>query len=246
MIPSMSTAGILIIGNEILTAKVQDENAPYLLRGLRELGIQVRRVHTIPDVIDEIADEVRCFSSRWRYVFTTGGVGPTHDDVTMDGVALAFGRKLALHPEMHHSLRHAMRGAELNESQRKMCMLPEGAQLITSRDMWFPLVQVENVFIFPGIPRLLQAKFESLRPRLEGRTVFLRRVFVTCMESDIAACLGEIVAEFRPLDVGSYPATSKLDYRTQVTLESHDEQVVARATDALLSRLPGDVLLRVE
>jgi molybdenum cofactor synthesis domain-containing protein len=242
----MSTAGILIIGNEILTNKVQDENAPYLLRELRGMGVDVRRVHVIPDVIHEIADEVRAFSRQFSYVLTTGGVGPTHDDVTMDGAALAFGRKLELNAGMDQLLRSSLRGREPNASQVKMCMLPEGSELIQTPDLWFPLIKLENVFIFPGIPRLLRAKFEALRPMLEGRPVFLRRVFLSCIESDIAEFLNEIVREFAELDVGSYPAVEKLDYRTQITLESRDENLVARAVKALVGKLPADVLLRVE
>ena len=241
-----STAGILIIGNEILTAKVQDENAPYLLQGLRELGIQVRRVHVIPDVIEEIAEEVARFSRAYRYVFTSGGVGPTHDDVTMDGISAAFGCKLVLHPEMEQTLRKALRGVEPNKSQLKMCTLPEGAELLHSDDLWFPLVKVSNVYVFPGIPRLLQAKFEALRDRLEGRPVHVRRVFVNSMESDIAELLNELISQFADLEVGSYPATQRVDYRTLVTIEASDEQLVTRAVDVLVGKLPRNVLLRVE
>ncbi len=241
-----STAGILIIGNEILSAKVKDENAPYLLQALRELGVAVRRVHVIPDVIEEIAGEVRRFSNDYRYVFTSGGVGPTHDDVTMDGVALAFGRPLVLHSEMEQLLRSALRDVEPNASQLKMCMLPEGAELIRTHELWFPLVKVVNVFVFPGIPRLLRAKFDSLRDQLQGDPLHLRRVFVTCMESDIAQSLHELLAEFAALEIGSYPATERSEHRTLVTLEASDESLVARAVDVLISKLPQDTLLRVE
>ena len=145
----MSTAGILIIGNEILSGKVQDENAPYLLRELRTLGVDVERVHVIPDEIECIAEEVGRFSKAFRYVITTGGVGPTHDDVTMEGVARAFGLKLVRHVEMEKQLRDALRGKEPNASQLKMTELPEGAKLVATKDLWFPLVTLQNVFIFP-------------------------------------------------------------------------------------------------
>src|SRR5215510_11471538 len=241
----MWTAGILIIGNEILTSKVQDENAPYLLRELRALGVDVRRVHVIPDVISEIADEIRGFSRQFRYVLTSGGVGPTHDDVTMDGAALAFGRKLELNAGMDQLLRSTLRGREPNASQIKMCMLPEGCELIQTPDLWFPLIKLENVFIFPGIPRLLRAKFEALKPMLEGRPVFLRRIYLTCIESDIAESLNQAVAEYPEVDVGSYPAVEKLEWRTQITLESRDAELVARAVQVLVGKLPAEVLLRV-
>ena len=163
--PAMSSAGILIIGNEILSGKVQDENTPYFLRELRAQGVDVRAVHVVPDEIEWIAEEVRSFSARFDYVLTSGGVGPTHDDLTMDGVASAFGVDLVVHEEMEGQLRKALRGTEPNPSQLKMCMLPRGAGLISTPDLWFPLVHVRNVYIFPGIPRLLQAKFELTRLR---------------------------------------------------------------------------------
>lgn len=241
----MSAAGILIIGNEILTGKVQDENAPYLLKELRKRGVDVGRVHVIPDEIDIIAHEVRTFSDRYDYVLTTGGVGPTHDDVTMDGVALAFGRKLVRDPRMEEKLYKALRGREANESHLKMTELPEGAELIETPDLWFPLVQVENVYVFPGIPGLLRSKFEGARDRFVGVQVYLREVYVTCIETDIAQDLRDLLSEFPDLDVGSYPKMSEEGYRTLITIESRDEAYVDRATDALVDRIPADYLLRV-
>jgi molybdenum cofactor synthesis domain-containing protein len=242
----MSSAGILIIGNEILTGKVQDENAPYLLRELREIGVDVKRVHVIPDEIEVISHEVREFSRSFSYVLTTGGVGPTHDDVTMDGVAAAFGRKLVLDPRMEEKLHEALRGRPANESHLKMTMIPEHADLIETPDLWFPLVRVENVYIFPGIPRLLKAKFEGARGEFVGRRVYLRNVYVTCIETDIAQVLREILAAHPKVEVGSYPKMSEAGYRTLITLECRDEQDVNRATDALVERIPADYLLRVE
>jgi FAD synthetase len=246
----MSTAGILIIGNEILSGKVQDENTPYFLRELRTLGVDVRAVHVVPDEIELIADEVARFSQSYDYVLTSGGVGPTHDDLTMDGVARAFGVDLVVHDEMAGQLRQALRGAEPNTSQLKMCMLPRGAGLISTPDLWFPLVHVRNVYIFPGIPRLLQAKFESARACFKGQPFFLRRVYVRCMESDIAQDLHDLLADFPELLLGSYPRTtargSDDDYLTMLTLESRDEQYMLRAVDSLVARIPVGSLLRVD
>lgn len=246
MASRMSTAGILIIGNEILSGKIQDENGPYLLRELRELGVDVERVHLIPDVVEQIADEVREFAGRFTHVITTGGVGPTHDDVTMEGVAQAFERKLIRHGRMLEMLREAMRGRDPNASQLKMCELPEGAQLLETPDLWFPLVQVENVYVFPGIPRLLQAKFGALRERFRGAPVYLRRVFVGCIESDIAQALHDLLDEFPDLMLGSYPRLGEADFRTLLTLESRDRAYVERAVDSLVARIPAADLVRVE
>jgi molybdenum cofactor synthesis domain-containing protein len=242
----MSTAGILIIGNEILTGKVRDENAPYLLVELRRLGVDVKRVHTIPDEVDVIAGEVKTFAKDFDYVLTSGGVGPTHDDVTMEGVAVAFGRKLVRDERMEAKLRDALRGRDANASHLKMCELPEGAALIETSDLWFPLVQVENVYIFPGIPRLLKAKFEGVQARFVGVPIHLRNIYVTCIETDIAGDLNALLEEFPDLDVGSYPKFGAEGHRTLITLESRDEAYVARALDALIERIPADYVLRVD
>ncbi|MCE2390970.1 MAG: competence/damage-inducible protein A [Proteobacteria bacterium] len=245
----MSTAGILIIGNEILTGKIRDENTPYLLDELRGQGVDVGAVHMIPDEVDLIAGEVRAFSERFDHVLTTGGVGPTHDDVTMEAIAQAFHVPLETHAEMERRLREALKDGEPNASQLKMCLLPQGARLIHSRDLWFPLVYVDNVYIFPGIPRLLQAKFESVRTRFTGDPVYLRRVYLCCIESDVAEDLHALLDEFPELLLGSYPRTtartSESDYLTMLTLESRDEFYMLRAVDSLVGRLQSNVL-RVE
>jgi molybdenum cofactor synthesis domain-containing protein len=241
----VSTAGILIIGNEILSAKVEEANAPYLLRELRALGVDVERVHIIPDEVEVIAQEVLAFSKAFDYVITTGGVGPTHDDVTLEAIAQAFDRKLLRHSELERKLREALRGKEPNASQLKMAEVPEGAELIETEGLWFPLVTLENVFIFPGIPSLLRKKFEEARHRFQGRTVHLRRVFVAVMESDVAEDLKSLLEEFPELGLGSYPKFGG-DYRVMITLESRDEDYVARALSALLEKLPAEVVIRVE
>ncbi len=243
----MSTAGILIIGNEILTGKIQDENTPYLLRELRRQGVDVPRVHVIADVVSEIARDVREFSERFDYVLTSGGVGPTHDDVTMEGVAAAFELPLVAHEEMVAMLRGALRGKEPNASHMKMCMLPAGATLIATKDLWFPLVTVRNVFVFPGIPRLLQAKFDAARDTFKGTPVYLRRVYLSLIESDIAEQLNRVVAEFETVSFGSYPRTSSdVDYMTMLTMESRDRDFAERAAEALVKCMPEGSIVRVE
>lgn len=241
-----TTAGILIIGDEILSGKIQDENAPYLLRELRVQGVDVPRVNTIPDEIDVIAADVAAFSKAYDYVLTSGGVGPTHDDVTMDGVAKAFGSRLVQNARMTAMLEQSLRGEQPNASQLKMCMLPEGAELIESPDLWFPLIRVENVSIFPGIPRLLQAKFNSARQAFQGQPVVLRRIFMICFESDIAEHLHQLLREFPELRLGSYPRVADEEYKTMLTLESRDRAYVDRALTVLVERIPSNDVVRVE
>jgi len=154
----MPSVGILIIGNEILSGKVEDVNSPYFCRELRSLGVDVERIVTIPDVVDTIAFEVKSMSEAYDFVFTSGGIGPTHDDLTLEGVAAAFGRKVERSESIVQRIERAI-GKPPNESQIKMATVPEGSVLFDSGDRWFPLVVVENVYVFPGIPELLRTKF---------------------------------------------------------------------------------------
>jgi molybdopterin-biosynthesis enzyme MoeA-like protein len=164
----------------------------------------------------------------------------------MEGVAEAFGRELVENTTMTEMLRKAMRGREPNESQLKMCRLPEGAELRMTPDLWFPLVQVGNVYIFPGIPRLLHAKFNSMRDEFKGEPFFLRRIFMGCIESDIAQELHDLLEDFPELRLGSYPRVAEEDYATLLTLESRDKAYVDRAVDSLVAKMPPAEVVRVE
>jgi molybdenum cofactor synthesis domain-containing protein len=241
----MPTAGILVIGNEILSGKVVDTNSPYLCRELRTLGVDVERIATIPDTIEVIAENVRALSKAYDLVFTSGGIGPTHDDLTIDGVALAFDRKLEHSPAIASRIERAT-GKKPNASQLKMAQVPAGAILLDSGDLWFPLVVVENVYIFPGIPELLRKKFESARERFRGVPFVLKRVYVTRMESEIAEHLHDLLREFPELHLGSYPRIQDESFRVLLTLESRDAGYVQRALDSLLGRLPDGAVRRVE
>jgi len=241
----MPTAGILIIGNEILSGKVTDTNSPYLCRELRVLGVDVERILTIPDEIELIAHEVRKLSADYDLVFTSGGIGPTHDDLTMDGIAAAFGREIEQNSSIASRIERAQ-GKPPNESQLKMAMIPEGARLVDAGDLWFPVVIIENVHIFPGIPELLRKKFESIRERFRGVPVLLKRVFVKRPESDIAASLHELLTEYPQLMLGSYPRIGEEAFHVILTLESRDAGYLQQALDSLLGRLPDGAVHRVE
>jgi molybdenum cofactor synthesis domain-containing protein len=241
----MSTAGLLVIGNEILSGKVVDTNSPYLASELRSLGVDLQRILTIPDDIDIIANETRSMSEAYDFVFTSGGIGPTHDDITLDGVALAFGREMVLNQGMCERIERAQ-GKPVNESQKKMAMIPADALLIDAGDLWFPVIIVNNVHIFPGIPELLRKKFDSIRDRFSGDPFHLKQVYVTRHESEIAQSLHELLGEFPQLMLGSYPRLREEDYRVLLTLESRDVEYLSRALASLLERLPDDYVRRVE
>lgn len=241
----MPTAGFLVIGNEILSGKVVDTNSPFLAKQLREIGVDLERIMTIPDDIDTIAREVRTMSDAYDHVITSGGIGPTHDDVTMDGVAKAFGLPLELDAELCDRIEKAT-GDHFNESMKKMAILPRGAAVQESGDLWFPLISVENVFILPGIPSLFEKKFESIREQLDGIPFALRKVYVNAYESEIASHLNDLLAEFEELMLGSYPRINEVGFRVLLTLESRDAHYLERALASLLARLPSESIHRVD
>jgi FAD synthetase len=233
------TAGIVIIGNEILSGKVQDVNAAYLLRELRLLGVDVKKVAVIPDEIEIIALEVATFSRQFDVVFTSGGVGPTHDDVTIEGIAKAFGRRVMRHPELERLLRSRYSG-DLNEARLKLTEVPEGALLIREDGLWLPAVAMENVYILPGIPDLLRQKFDSIKERFREQPYFLHRVYVKESEGNIAASLHDLLREFPDLMLGSYPDIHNAFYKVMLTLESKDEEYLRTALERLIALLPAD------
>lgn len=239
------TAGILLIGDEILSGKVQDENARFLIEELRGLGVALRRVIVIPDVLDEISATVRELAGRFDHVFTSGGVGPTHDDLTMEGVARAFGQKVVRHPELETLLR-GYYGERLEERNLRMADVPEGAHFVhgdpaSPRAVW-PVVAVENVYILPGIPEIFRHKFTSIRERFRSEPYHLRCVFTGDEEGRIAAALDRVVAAHPLVQVGSYPKLDPTDYKVKVTLESKDPGAVEAATAELVTLLGASVV----
>jgi len=239
------TAAIIVIGNEILSGKVVDSNAAFLSRELRPLGVTLKRILVIPDELDAIAEAVRSYSEQFEIVFTSGGVGPTHDDITIEGIARGLGRRVVRHPELERRLREHIPG-ELNAAHLKMAEVPEGAELIFGGKLNFPTVTIGNVFIFPGIPELLRDKFLALRERFTVDPYHLRVVYLNAFESSIAAYLNETVSTFPDLLVGSYPKLDCSEYSVRVTLESKDRDYVERAFADLLARLPAAMVVRSE
>jgi len=238
------TAGIILIGNEILSGKIVDANAAYLCRELRALGVEVRRITVIPDDVHEIAREVAAFSRDFDVVFTSGGVGPTHDDVTIEGVAHAMRVRVVRHPSLVTILERYYQGV-LQEAHLKMAEVPEGADLLRDGDVRFPTVRMRNVYILPGVPEIFRQKFDVLRDRFRGQPFHLRQVFVSIAEGTLAAHLNELLAAFPSLLLGSYPEFSNPEYRVKVTLESRDEGYLQRALDAFLGQLPARAVVRI-
>lgn len=245
MSPMAKTAGIILIGNEILSGKIADANAAFLCRELRALGVEVRKISVIPDEVDLIAAEVREFSEALDVVFTSGGVGPTHDDVTMEGVARAVGTRVIRHPRLIALLEAYYKGP-VNEARLRLAEVPEGAELVSDGALMFPAVAVRNIYILPGVPEIFRQKFEALKERFRETPFHLASVFVAVGEGTLAEHLNALVARHPDLMVGSYPEFSNPEYKVKVTLESKDAGLVDRAVAELLAGLPTGALVRVQ
>jgi molybdenum cofactor synthesis domain-containing protein len=240
-----NTAGIVLIGNELLSGKVVDANAAYLCRQFRELGVAVRKVSVIPDEVDLIAREVREFRAAYTWVFTSGGVGPTHDDVTIEGIARAVGVPVVRHPELVGRLEELYKG-RLNPARLKMAEIPEGAELLAMDSLIVPVLAIGNVFVFPGVPEIFRQKFEAIKERFRERPFLLRSVYVRIGEGSLAEHLNAMLRAFPDLLCGSYPEFSNPDYRVRVTLESKEPDYLERALRHLLDQLPLDAVVRID
>jgi molybdenum cofactor synthesis domain-containing protein len=239
------TAAILVIGDEILSGKTADQNAQLLIGELRALGVALKRILVIPDDVKEVAASVRALSAGFDYVFTSGGVGPTHDDVTLVGVAQAFAVPIVRQPELEDRLRRYF-GERIDEAKLRMADVPQGAELIETAEMRWPVLGMRNVFILPGVPELFRKKFMAIRERFRVAPFYARALFTLEDEFDIAARLST-VAEAHPLvAIGSYPSFSTPDYKVKLTLESKDETALHTALAALLALLDPAHLVRQE
>jgi molybdenum cofactor synthesis domain-containing protein len=242
------TAALLVIGNEVLSAKVQDANGPWIARRLRELGVRLVAVHVIPDVVEEIVESVQREHQRVSWVFTSGGVGPTHDDVTVVSVAKALGRPMhrsaplaaairALHGRLHD-------GAEPPEAALRMADVPEGTRLVG--DAGYPTLVVENVVMLPGVPEFLRYQFDRFAPELQSEPFRLACLFVTVGEDRIAPALALVAREHPGVEIGSYPRFDGADHRVKVTVEAKDLPGVEAAVAALRAALPAGSILRID
>lgn len=239
------TCALVVIGNEILSGKVQDSNAYFAACELRKLGVSLQRVAVVPDEIPRIAEEVAYCSARFDFVITSGGVGPTHDDLTMEGVAAAFNVKIVIHPELERLIRSHWVG-KVNAAGLKMAEVPEGSVLNEGGDIRFPTVQIENVYVLPGIPQLFEAKLNALKPRFAADPYYMKAIYTSATEGVIAEHLNACMTEFPELMLGSYPRIGNPEYRVKLTLESKNAEYLDRAFNHLLSLLPKDKVVKIE
>ena len=204
---SNPTACLLIIGNEVLSGRTQDANIRFLATKLGELGIPLREVRIIPDVAQTIIDTVNEVRRKFDYVFTTGGIGPTHDDITSECIAAAFGVPWEPHPVAFARMAKAYKPGEFNAARQRMGTMPRGAKLIDNAMSVAPGFQMENVYVMAGVPRVMQSMFEWLAPRLQGGQKIESRAVhaISLPEGLIAEGLSTIQARYPDIDLGSYP-----------------------------------------
>jgi len=224
------TAALVVIGNEILSGRTVDANLPYLAMFLGKLGIRLMEVRVVPDIEAAIVDAVDALRRKMDYVFTTGGIGPTHDDITAASVARAFGRKLVRHPEAERRLLAFYPPERRTEARMKMADTPEGAELIDNPISVAPGFVVENVHVMAGVPKIMQAMLDVLEPRLVGGAVVQSRTLVVFAgEGDMAAGLAAIQDRYGDLEIGSYPFFRMDKPGTSVVVRGEDGPRIAVA-----------------
>ncbi len=240
------TAALLIVGNEILSGRTQDKNLNWLALQFSALGIRFAEARVIPDVMEEVVEAVNAMRAKYTYLFTTGGIGPTHDDITTACIARAFGVPVIRHPEAQALLEGYYAPELRNEARMRMADVPQGASLIANPVSFAPGYRMENVFTLAGVPRIMQAMFDSLKHQLQpGQAYVSRSLRIWTGEGNIATLMSEVQAAFPRLDIGSYPFTQPLPEGAT----RFGTSVVARCTeqaevDAAVAQLQEGILAR--
>ncbi len=230
------TAALLVIGNEILSGRTQDRNTAHLAARMSAIGVRLMEVRVVPDVRERIIPAVRALSSDWDYLFTTGGIGPTHDDITTECVAAAMGVGVERNAEAHRRLRVHYEGTEieLNEARLRMANIPVGAGLIDNPVSAAPGFRLRNVFVLAGVPAIMQAMLAVVEPQLSrGPPLRSRTIVASRPEGTIAESLAAVAADFTDVDIGSYPFYRPPDIGTSLVLRSVDSERLERCAEAV-------------
>ncbi|MGB3810153.1 MAG: competence/damage-inducible protein A [Parvibaculum sp.] len=236
------TACVLLIGDEVLSGRTRDSNLPYIAKHLNQIGVQVREARIIPDIEAEIVAAVNEVRARYDYVFTTGGIGPTHDDITADSVAKAFGVPIGHHPEALAILdaHYKETGGEFTDARKRMARIPEGASLIANPLSKAPGFQIGNVFVMAGVPMVMQVMLDSLTARLEGgATMQSRTVSAQVGEGQIAEKLGQLQQRYPEIGIGSYPYYRGKIFGTSLVMRGTDPATLDRVVEEASELLRG-------
>ncbi len=230
------TAAVLLIGDELLSGRTKDKNLGYIAEYLNAMAIEVREARMVPDIQEEIVSALNSLRERYDYVFTTGGIGPTHDDITADAVAAAFGVGIDHHPEAVAILqeRYANTTLELNEARLRMARVPDGGELIHNPISGAPAFRVDNVFVMAGVPKIMQAMLDNIAPTLKtGKAMQSRTVTVRIGEGDLAGPLSQIQDRFEAVAIGSYPFEDEGRFASNIVLRSKNEDDLEAAKEAV-------------
>jgi len=247
------TAGIIIIGDEILKGQTQDTNSHYMCKVLRSIGVVVSEICVIGDQLDVISSKVNSYSKTYDIVLTSGGIGPTHDDVTIAGIAQAFNDKLVLNPTLYEFCKNYFGDKPLNSPEMKLAHIPTSSKLHfgidpnTGNPMKFPLLAVKNVYIFPGIPLLLERQLDSTKHIFKSDDVFYSEtLLVKIHENQIAQILTACAEKYKPfgLTLGSYPDLLNNYYKVKLIVESTNLSITNEAKTYLQKNLPSNVVLQ--
>ncbi len=240
------TATVLVVGNEVLSAKVRDENGAYAARSLRGRGVQLTAILMLPDRLDVLEEAVARERPRVDWLFTSGGVGPTHDDVTLLAIARALGRPLARSLTLVENIRawHSRQGTEPPEAALRMADVPEGTRLVG--DPLHPVMVVENVVMLPGPPQFFRVQFDAFASLLDAPPFRLACAYLSIGESRFAPALDRVSHEHPDVDIGSYPRFDAADHRVKVTFEAKNAERVEAALRAFLAALPEGAVVRCE
>ncbi|MDQ0301767.1 competence/damage-inducible protein A [Ancylobacter polymorphus] len=237
------TAAVLVIGDEILSGRTKDRNIGYIAEYLTAIGVDVREVRVVPDVEEEIVAALNALRARYSYVFTTGGIGPTHDDITADSVAKAFGVGIDIDPRARAMLLEYIKPEDLNEARLRMARIPHGAELVENPVSKAPGFWIGNVIVMAGVPTIMQAMLDQVAPKLKtGVRMLSQTVRADAREGDVGGPLGEIAKANPEVSIGSYPFMGE-DGRpnTNLVLRSRDAAKLAAAVaqvEAMVAALP--------
>jgi len=242
------TAALLVIGDEILSGRTKDKNIGHIAEYLTTIGIDLREVRIVPDEEAEIVAALNALRMRYSYVFTTGGIGPTHDDITADCVAKAFAVPIDYHPRAVKMMteRVTAAGGVMNEARMRMTRVPSGAELVENKISAAPGFWIENVIVMAGVPHIMQAMLEYVMPKLKtGARMLSKSVRADCREGDIGTELGEIARQHPDVVIGSYPfMDERIGGNTHVVVRSRDAQKLAAAmvaVEAMLARVKAEL-----
>jgi molybdenum cofactor synthesis domain-containing protein len=226
------TAAVLVIGDEILSGRTKDKNIGYIAEYLTGLGIDLREVRVVPDVEKEIVGAINALRSRYTYLFTTGGIGPTHDDITADCVAKAFGVPIDVDPRAVEMLLQRIKREDLNEARLRMARIPQGADLVENPISRAPGFKIGNVIVMAGVPAIMQAMLDNVAPGLvKGEPVISETIEAAGLPEGLyAAALGEIASAYPGLSIGSYPSYSPAGFTNQIVVRGRDRAALDEAS----------------